>query len=81
MEEDLQMIAINAKQRAEEALKERQTKERQLMLDMLMEQTRPENEIVQQYLKRETNQLDKELKKFKEAKAKEKEALMRDLEE
>lgn len=51
------------------------------MLDMLMEQTRPENEIVQQYLKRETNQLDKELKKFKEAKAKEKEALMRDLEE
>jgi len=25
------------------------------MLDMLMEQTRPENEIVQQYLKRETN--------------------------
>jgi len=26
MEEDLQMIAINAKQRAEEALKERQTK-------------------------------------------------------
>jgi len=59
------MIAINAKQRAEEELKERQTKERQLMLDMLMEQTRPENEIVQQYLKRETNQLDKELKKFK----------------
>jgi uncharacterized membrane protein len=46
MEEDLQMIAIQAKAKAEEALKERQTKERQVMLDLLMEQTQPENEIV-----------------------------------
>lgn len=55
MEEDLQLIAIQAKQRAEEALKERQTKERQMMIDMLIEQTNPDNEIVQQYLKREQN--------------------------
>lgn len=80
MEEDLQMIAIQAKQRAEEALKERQTKERQMMIDMLMEQTNPDNEIVQQYLKREQNQLEKQLAKFKEEKAREKEALLRDIE-
>ena len=80
MEEDLQLIAIQAKQRAEEALKERQTKERQMMIDMLMEQTNPDNEIVQQYLKREQNQLEKQLAKFKEEKAREKEALLRDIE-
>jgi hypothetical protein len=40
------MIAIQAKAKAEEALKERQTKERQIMLDLLMEQTHPDNEIV-----------------------------------
>ena len=74
------MIAIQAKQRAEEALKERQTKERQMMIDMLMEQTNPDNEIVQQYLKREQNQLEKQLAKFKEEKAREKEALLRDIE-
>ncbi len=80
MEEDLQLIAIQAKQRAEEALKERQTKERQMMIDMLMAQTNPDNEIVQQYLKREQNQLEKQLAKFKADKAKEKEALLRDIE-
>ena len=74
------MIAIQAKAKAEEALKERQTKERQIMLDLLMEQTQPDNEIVQQYLKRESNQLEKQLAKFKQEKALEKEAKIKDLE-
>jgi hypothetical protein len=51
-----------------------------MMIDMLMEQTNPDNEIVQQYLKREQNQLEKQLAKFKEEKAREKEALLRDIE-
>ncbi len=50
------------------------------MIDMLIEQTNPDNEIVQQYLKREQNQLEKQLAKFKEEKAREKEALLRDIE-
>ncbi len=51
-----------------------------MMIDMLMEQTNPDNEIVQQYLKREQNQLEKQLAKYKEEKAREKEALLRDIE-
>lgn len=51
-----------------------------MMIDMLMEQTNPDNEIVQQYLKREQNLLEKQLAKFKAEKAREKEALLIDIE-
>jgi hypothetical protein len=46
MEEDLQLMAAHAKNKAEEALKERQTKERQMMLDLLMQHTHAENKTV-----------------------------------
>jgi len=37
MEEELALLGISAKAKAEEALKERQTRERQLMIDLLKE--------------------------------------------
>ena len=51
------------------------------MIDLLMEQTKPDNEIVTQYLKSEYHNLEKQLAKFKLEKSKEKEALLRDIEE
>ena len=51
------------------------------MIDLQMEQTKPDNEIVMQYLKSEYHHLEKQLAKFKVEKSKEKEALLRDIEE
>ena len=65
MEEDLQLLAIQARARGEEALKERQTRERQIMLDLLKEKVAGDNDTLHGYLDKEKRGLDRELERFK----------------
>lgn len=80
MEDELQARAVEARAKAEERLKDRQTQERQIMLDLLAKNTHVDNNTVQQYLEKEKKDAEKELKKYKLQKAKEKEDLLKELE-
>jgi hypothetical protein len=79
-EEDLQLLGIQARARGEEALKVRQTREKQLMIDMLKDKGIG-NETVNGYLDKEKRALDRDLERFKREKQKEKAEKLRQLEE
>jgi len=79
-EEDLQLLGIQARARGEEALKVRQTREKQLMIDMLKAKGIG-NETVNCYLDKEKRVLDRDLERFKREKQKEKADKIRQLEE
>jgi hypothetical protein len=83
MEEELQMMAIQGKAKGEEALKERQTKERQLMIDLLLKDNvhASTNETINGYLEKEKRSLDRDLERFKRDKLKEKSTRLKDLED
>jgi hypothetical protein len=75
MEEELQKGAIEARAKAEAALKTRQTQERAAMLGFLMESNEGSgggSQTIGNYLNREKRQAQKELEAFKRDKEREK---------
>ena len=65
---------------AEEALRARQTSERKMMLDLLMEQTKAEeNETLQRYLQKEKRDAERDLGVFRKAKEREVAEKLREL--
>lgn len=80
LQESLALLAINGKAQAEQALKDKQVKERQAMLELLKQNGGGVNEFVARQVEKEHDKLEKELEKFKKEKNREKEAKIRELE-
>jgi hypothetical protein len=78
LQDALAVLAIKGKSQAEQALKDRQVKERQAMLELIKQNGG--NDYVSRQVDKEKERLDKQLEKFKKEKNREKEAKIRELE-
>eukprot|EP00347_Sterkiella_histriomuscorum_P024400 403331247 len=79
MEEELMIQAVNNKNEAEQAFKDRQSDEKLKMIDYLISKNQG-NDAIRQYLEKEKKNTLKELVDFKNQKEKEKQLKLRDIE-